>query len=46
MNSDKMEINFENLENVSGGTTEEALAYVEKLAKNTEPETALNSTGL
>ena len=33
MNSDKMEISFENLEKVSGGTIEEARAYVEELAK-------------
>jgi len=32
MNSDKMEINFENLGKVSGGTTDEARAYIEELA--------------
>ena len=44
MNSDKMEINFENLGKVSGGTTDEARAYIEELAKNMAPETVLNST--
>ena len=33
MNSEKMEINLENLEKVPGGTTEEARAYVEELGK-------------
>ena len=33
MNSEKMEIDLENLEKVSGGTLEEARAYVEELAK-------------
>ena len=41
MNSNKIEINLEDLEKIPGGTTEEALAYIRELCKKCRTNDAL-----